>query len=94
MKVLKLPFVQPDDKIHCQGISINPWKRKPKFDYIIKVSNRCNQLYSFIVYVTSHPTCFGPLLTHHQGCPGLLVYATIWFMQCCCLPVRPQAVAL
>jgi hypothetical protein len=49
-------------------------------DYKIKVSNRCNQLYIFIICVTSHPTCFGPLLAHHQGCPGLLVYATIWFM--------------
>jgi hypothetical protein len=51
-----------------------------KIDHKIKVSNRCNQLYVFIVYVTFHPTCFGPLLAHHQGCPGLLVYATIWFM--------------
>ena len=31
-KGVKLPFVQPDDKIHCLGININPWKRKPKFD--------------------------------------------------------------
>lgn len=30
-KGVKLPFVQPDDKIHCLGININPWKRKPKF---------------------------------------------------------------
>jgi hypothetical protein len=45
------------------------------------------------VCVTSHPTCFGPLLAHHQGCPGLLVYATIWFMQCCCPSVRPRTVA-
>lgn len=29
---VKLPFIQPDDKIHCLGISINPWKRRPKFD--------------------------------------------------------------
>jgi hypothetical protein len=28
-------------------------------DYKTKVSNRCNQIYIFIVYVTSHPTCFG-----------------------------------
>jgi hypothetical protein len=28
---VKLPFIQRDDKIHCPGISINPWKRKPKF---------------------------------------------------------------
>jgi hypothetical protein len=62
-------------------------------DFKIKVSNRCNQLYIFISYVSSHPTCFGPLLAHHQGCPGLLVY-TIWFMQCCCLSVRPRTVAL
>jgi hypothetical protein len=46
-------------------------------DYKTKVSNRCNQLYIFIVDVTSHPTCFGPLLAHHQGCRGLLVYAKI-----------------
>jgi hypothetical protein len=64
--------------------------RASSTDYKIKVSNRCNQLYTFIVYVTSHPTCFGPLLAHHQGCPGLLDYATIWFMQCCCLSVRPR----
>jgi hypothetical protein len=51
-------------------------------------------IYIFIVYVTSHPTCFGPLLAHHQGCPELLVYATIWFMQCCCLSVHPRTVAL
>jgi hypothetical protein len=24
-------------------------------------------------YVSSHPTCFGPLLAHHQGCPELLL---------------------
>jgi hypothetical protein len=68
--------------------------RASSIDYQIKVSNRCNQLYIFIVYVTSHHTCFGPLLAHHQGCPGLLVYATIWFMQCCCISVRPRTVAL
>jgi hypothetical protein len=27
----------------------------------------------FISYVSSHPTCFGPLLAHHQGCPELLL---------------------
>jgi hypothetical protein len=64
--------------------------RASSIDHKIKVPNRCNQLYVFIVYVTSHPTCFGPLLAHHKGCPGLLVYATIWFMQCCCLSVRPR----
>jgi hypothetical protein len=64
--------------------------RASSIDYKIKVSNRCNQLYIFIVYVTSQPTRFGPLLAHHQGCPGLLVYATIWFMQCCCMSVRPR----
>jgi hypothetical protein len=26
-----------------------------------------------ISYVSSHPTCFGPLLAHHQGCPELLL---------------------
>jgi hypothetical protein len=31
--------------------------RESSIDYKIKVSNRCNQLYIFIVYVTSHPTC-------------------------------------
>lgn len=30
-KGVKLSFVQPDDKIHCLGININCWKRKPKF---------------------------------------------------------------
>jgi hypothetical protein len=45
-----------------------------------KSSNRCNQLYVFIVYVISHSTCFGPLLVHHQRCPGLIVYASIWFL--------------
>jgi hypothetical protein len=27
----------------------------------------------FISYVSSHPTCFGPSLAHHQGCPELLL---------------------
>jgi len=29
---VKTSIVQPDNKIHCLGISINPWKRKLKFD--------------------------------------------------------------
>jgi hypothetical protein len=45
-------------------------------------------IYLYCIY--SHPTCFGPLLAYHQGCLGLFVYATIWFMQCCCLSVRPR----
>jgi hypothetical protein len=79
--------------VQTKQIRINIHKRN-NTKYKIKVSNRCNQLYVFIVYVTSHPTCFGPLLAHHQGCHGLLVYATIWLMQCCCLCVRPRTVAL
>jgi hypothetical protein len=48
----------------------------------------------YLYCICSHPTCFGPLLAHHQGFLGLLVYATIWLMQCCCLSVRPRTVAL
>jgi hypothetical protein len=40
------------------------------------------------------PYMFRALTAHYQGCPGLLVYATIWFMKCCCLSVRPRTVAL
>jgi hypothetical protein len=50
----------------------------------IKVPNRCNYVYIFIVYVlTLHVS--GSLLAHHQGCLGLLVHAAIWLMQCCCI---------
>jgi hypothetical protein len=47
----------------------------------------------YLYCICSHPTCFGPLLAHHQGCLGLLVYAIIWFMQCCCMSVRSRTVA-
>jgi hypothetical protein len=48
----------------------------------------------YLYCICSHPTCFGPLLAHHQGCLGLLVYTTIWLMQCCCMSVRSWTVAL
>jgi hypothetical protein len=52
------------------------------------------QLNIYLYCICSHPTCFGPLLAHHQRCLGLLAYATIWLMQCCCMSMRSRTVAL
>jgi hypothetical protein len=42
----------------------------------------------FISYVSSHPTCFGPSLAHHQGCPELLLcyhLVLVVFVGCPCV---------
>ena len=46
-KDVKLPFVQPDDKIHCLAINSNPWRRKPKFAAgakLLSVAEHCHNL--------------------------------------------------
>jgi hypothetical protein len=42
----------------------------------------------FISYISSHPTCFGPSLAHHQGCPELLLFyhlVLVVFVGCPCV---------
>jgi hypothetical protein len=49
----------------------------------------------FISYVSSHPTCFGPSLTHHQGCPELLLcYHLVLVVFVGCLCVRGGGLAV
>jgi hypothetical protein len=42
----------------------------------------------FISFVSSHPTCFGLSLVHHQGCPELLLcyhLVLVVFVGCPCV---------
>jgi hypothetical protein len=72
------------------------WKRNDHNNslYVTNKSSQQMQPNIYLYCICSHLTCFEPLLAHHQGCLGLLVYATIWFMQCCCMSVHSRSVAL
>jgi hypothetical protein len=53
--------------------------------------NICNQLYIFILYVTSHPTCFGPywsIIRGVLGCLFMLPFGSCSAVVCPCVRGR------